>query len=129
MRRRSWLPRQARNARAAGACCRRWASSRTIRRCASAAPMRWNPGWCAEQAERRESADDMSRNALTLVGFVTALVVLGADQLSKWWILEVARLPEVGQIVLLPVLNLTMVWNRGVTFGLLTGSGQWSYLL
>ena len=31
--------------------------------------------------------------------------------------------------MLLPVLNLTMVWNRGVTFGLLTGFGQWSYLL
>ena len=31
--------------------------------------------------------------------------------------------------MLLPVLNLTMVWNRGVTFGLLNGFGQWSHLL
>jgi lipoprotein signal peptidase len=44
-------------------------------------------------------------------------------------VLDVIRLPELGQIVLLPVLNLTMVWNRGVTFGLLTGFGSWSYLL
>src|SRR6185312_9894980 len=29
---------------------------------------------------------------------------------------------------LLPVLNLTMVWNRGITFGLLNGFGAWSYL-
>ena len=30
------------------------------------------------------------------------------------------------QVVLLPVLNLTMVWNRGVTFGLLNGLGAWA---
>jgi lipoprotein signal peptidase len=71
----------------------------------------------------------MTRNSLTLLGFFAALVVLTADQVSKWWILEVVRLPDLGQIVLLPVLNLTMVWNRGVTFGLLTGFGSWSYLL
>ena len=32
------------------------------------------------------------------------------------------------QVVLLPVLNLTMVWNRGVTFGLLNGLGAWGHL-
>ncbi|MEJ0018056.1 MAG: signal peptidase II [Acetobacteraceae bacterium] len=70
----------------------------------------------------------MTRNALTLLGLAVALVVLVADQASKWWILEVVRLPEIGQIVLLPVLSLTMVWNRGVTFGLFNGLGQWSSL-
>jgi len=71
----------------------------------------------------------MSQNRLTLLGIVSALAVLGADQFSKWWILEVIDLPRVGQIVLLPVLNLTLVWNRGVTFGLLNGFGGWGYLL
>ncbi len=71
----------------------------------------------------------MSRNQLSLLGLASALIVLVADQVSKWWILDVIHLPDVGQIVLLPVLNLTMVWNRGVTFGLLTSFGQWSYLL
>ena len=71
----------------------------------------------------------MTRNGLTLLGVLAALVVLAADQASKWWILNVVDLPDIGQIVLLPVLNLTMVWNRGVTFGLLTGFGRWSYLL
>jgi signal peptidase II len=71
----------------------------------------------------------MTRNHLTSLGLVVALVVLAVDQASKWWILEVIHLPEVGQIVVLPVLNLTMVWNRGVTFGLLNGFGEWSYLL
>ena len=71
----------------------------------------------------------MTRNRLTLLGAVTALVVLVADQVSKWWVVDVIHLPQVGQIVLLPVLNLTMVWNRGVTFGLLTSFGRSSYLL
>ena len=71
----------------------------------------------------------MTPNRLSLIGIATAFVVLGADQLSKWWILDVVHLPEVGQIIVLPVLNLTMVWNRGVTFGLLNGFGDWSYLL
>jgi lipoprotein signal peptidase len=71
----------------------------------------------------------MTRNALTLLGLTVSLVVMAADQASKWWILNVIHLPEIGQIVLLPVLNLTMVWNRGVTFGLLNGFGAWSHLL
>ena len=67
----------------------------------------------------------MSRNGLTALGVLTGLIVLVADQASKWWVLDGLDLPEIRQIVLLPVLNLTMVWNRGVTFGLLTGFGTW----
>ena len=43
--------------------------------------------------------------------------------------LHVLDLPELRQVVLLPVLNLTLVWNRGVTFGLLNGFGAWSHLV
>jgi len=71
----------------------------------------------------------MSRNRLTLLGVVAALIVLAVDQASKWWILYKLDLPDIGQLVLLPVLNFTMVWNRGVTFGLLNGFGGWSYLV
>jgi len=67
----------------------------------------------------------VSRNGLTALGALTGLIVLVADQASKWWVLDGLDLPEIRQIVLLPVLNLTMVWNRGVTFGLLTGFGTW----
>ena len=71
----------------------------------------------------------MTRNRLTPLGLAAALVILAADQASKWLVLNVLRLPEVGQIVLLPVLNLTMVWNRGVTFGLFNSLGDWSSLV
>ena len=56
-------------------------------------------------------------------GVLAALLVLAADQASKWWVLDVFRLPERGSVPLLPVLNLTMVWNQGVTFGLFHQDG------
>ena len=62
-------------------------------------------------------------------GLIAAALVLMADQASKWAILSVLDLPHIGQIVLAPVLNLTMVWNHGVTFGLLTGIGIWAHWL
>ena len=65
----------------------------------------------------------------TRIGLLVAVAILVVDQASKWWILEVLNLPFLRQVVLLPVLSLTMVWNRGVTFGLLSGFGDWGYLV
>jgi len=66
-------------------------------------------------------------------GLFFALLLLIADQASKFWILEVVGLPEVRNIPVLelgPVgLDLTMVWNRGVTFGLFSGDGAWNHLI
>ena len=61
-------------------------------------------------------------------GALGALLVLIADQASKWWVLDVFHLQARGSVELLPVLNLTMVWNQGVTFGLFhqdTAAGPW----
>lgn len=52
-------------------------------------------------------------------GLLTALAILALDQASKYWVLEILDLPGLFQVVVLPFFNLTMVWNRGVTFGLL----------
>lgn len=68
----------------------------------------------------------MSRPSHVTLGLITGLIVLAADQLSKWWVLNVLDLPDLHQVILLPVLNLTMVWNRGVTFGLLNSLGNGS---
>jgi signal peptidase II len=65
----------------------------------------------------------MTRNALTTLGVVIGLVVLAADQASKYWVLHIIHLPELGSIAILPVLNLTFVENRGITFGLLNSGG------
>lgn len=61
-------------------------------------------------------------------GILAAIVVFAADQLSKYWVLYGLDLPERGQVPVLPFLSLTMVWNQGVTFGLLhqnTAYGPW----
>jgi lipoprotein signal peptidase len=67
------------------------------------------------------------------LGLPLSAGILAADQASKWWILEVARLPEVGQIPVWSAgpfgLDLTMVWNRGVTFGLFSGDGAWNHVI
>jgi signal peptidase II len=71
----------------------------------------------------------MTRNRLTLLGIVSGLLVLLADQASKWWILYGLGLPDLRQVVLLPVLNFTMVWNDGVTFGLLKDFGELGHII
>jgi signal peptidase II len=71
----------------------------------------------------------MTRPNYLLLGVIAGLVVLAADQVSKWWVLNVLNLPDLHQVVLLPVLNLTMVWNSGVTFGLLNGLGSWAHVV
>jgi signal peptidase II len=57
-------------------------------------------------------------------GLLVAAVVLIADQASKYWILNGLDLPALGSVAVLPVLNLTMVWNHGVTFGMFNGLGR-----
>ncbi|MGG5809856.1 signal peptidase II [Falsiroseomonas sp. CW058] len=64
------------------------------------------------------------------IGLTLAAAILVADQATKWFMLDVLRLAEVRHIPLLALgpfgFDLTMVWNRGVTFGLLAGDSPWS---
>jgi signal peptidase II len=66
---------------------------------------------------------------LRLFGAIAALDILILDQVSKYWVLEVFDLPARHSVAVLPGLNLTMVWNRGVTFGLLGADGPLGALL
>lgn len=62
-----------------------------------------------------------SRTGSRAAGLALAIIVLLADQGSKHWILYGLDLPRRGLVRILPVLNFAMVWNHGVTFGLLAG--------
>ena len=57
-------------------------------------------------------------------GLLAAAIVLVADQASKWWVLNGLDLPGKGSVSVFPGLNLTMVWNQGVTFGLFHQDGS-----
>lgn len=62
------------------------------------------------------------------VAYWLAMLVFIADQLSKYAIIHLVRLPERLSIELLPVLSLTWVENMGVSMGLLTAGsnvGRW----
>lgn len=66
-------------------------------------------------------------------GLGLAALTLILDQLSKWWILYELDLPARRNVPLFEIgpigLDLTMVWNRGVTFGLLSGDSQWNQFI
>jgi signal peptidase II len=55
----------------------------------------------------------LQRIGLAIAG---ALIVL--DQASKWYFREIVHLPAIGHIRVLPFFSFTMVWNKGVSFGL-----------
>lgn len=63
----------------------------------------------------------MNKGGHAWLGLLVAACVLAVDQLSKWWVLAVLGLAHRGPLVLLPILDLRMVENRGITFGLLNG--------
>ena len=59
------------------------------------------------------------------IAYAIAAVTVGLDQLSKLWILNGLNLPVRGTVILPGPVDLTMVWNRGMSFGLLSGHAEW----
>ena len=58
------------------------------------------------------------------VAYAIAAATVVLDQLSKLWILHGLDLPTKGTVALPGPLDLTMVWNSGMSFGLL-GAHDW----
>lgn len=52
-----------------------------------------------------------------------SLAVIGLDQLVKAWV--VAHIPLYGTVPILPVLNLTLTYNRGAAFSFLADASGW----
>jgi signal peptidase II len=73
----------------------------------------------------------IKRTAIAPLGWLAyglAALVVVLDQLAKAWIVGVLDLPAKGSVEVLPILRLTMVWNPGVSFGLLRADsdlGRW----
>jgi signal peptidase II len=63
-------------------------------------------------------------NGLRRLGFGLALAIFLLDQLVKWIVIGPFSLRAVGQIVLLPIFNLTWVENYGVSMGFLTADSD-----
>jgi lipoprotein signal peptidase len=58
-----------------------------------------------------------------VAGYLLGLVVLIADQGTKYWVLHGLHLQDGHVLALLPVVNFVLVWNHGITFGMFAGDG------
>lgn len=63
---------------------------------------------------------------MTRAALVTGLIVLILDQITKALAL---KFMASGPIAVLPFFNLVLVWNRGVSFGMLSGDSAYGPLL
>lgn len=59
----------------------------------------------------------MKRTSFLAYGLAALTIVL--DQLSKWWVLDVFDLAARKSVQVAGPFSLTMVWNKGVSFGML----------
>ena len=64
-----------------------------------------------------------------LINFVIVLVIFLADRVSKIYILKIAELEKAVDIYLTENLNLYLIWNKGIAFGLFSFNDQIIYNL
>jgi signal peptidase II len=65
-----------------------------------------------------------TRHGASALGLAALVLIL--DQISKHWIVEVFELEARGSTPLLGPISLSMVWNSGVSFGLLGGQTEFT---
>ncbi len=68
---------------------------------------------------------------LKLAG-ISALITFSLDRLNKWWFIDVFELPSKGVVEILPIFDVVMVWNRGVSFGFMAANddfGRWALVV
>ena len=61
------------------------------------------------------------------LGLLVAVLAIGVDQATKWWILAFVMDPP-RVISVTPFFNLVLVWNRGISFGMFSNesmAGVW----
>ena len=61
---------------------------------------------------------------LSTLGLSLGALIGISDQALKWWMLKVFDIEAKGQVTVTPFLDLVMVWNRGISFGLFQQESQ-----
>lgn len=69
------------------------------------------------------------KNRAAVIGFVVAAAGVAIDQAHKAWMLDVFDIEAKGRVALAPFLDLVMVWNRGVSYGLFSHDSDTARLL
>jgi signal peptidase II len=68
---------------------------------------------------------------LSRIGLLAALTTAAADQALKLWLLYIFDLPARGVVPVAPFLDLVLIWNKGISYGLFQQEGpfgQWALL-
>lgn len=66
---------------------------------------------------------------LSVLGLVCAALSFGVDQTFKWWILHVFDIEARQPVALLPVFDIVLAWNQGVSYGWLSGGASQGFLI
>src|ERR1700748_2036253 len=61
---------------------------------------------------------------LSLFGLGVAALTIVADQLHKAWMLYVFNIGEKTPVAIAPFFDLVLVWNQGISYGLLPQQGE-----
>jgi signal peptidase II len=86
--------------------------------CAADALVSWNIILPPSNDAASMSATAGSRGRSLAIGLGIAAAIIVADQISKWWILDVVMSPP-RVIEITGFFNLVLTWNRGISFGIL----------
>jgi signal peptidase II len=78
----------------------------------------------ASKGGARSRAAQGVLSAAAILGFSAALITLILDQATKLYTLFVFDLPLKEPVVLTPFVNLIVVWNRGISYGLFQQDGD-----
>ena len=65
----------------------------------------------------------------SLLNFTLVLIIFCVDRISKIYVTELAEKTDVSEIYLTSFLNLYLVWNTGIAFGLFSFSNEFTYNL
>ena len=63
------------------------------------------------------------------LSFLIILIIFAFDRISKFYILNLSETGEFVNIQIIPFLNLYLIWNTGVGFGLLSSNSDFYYNL
>jgi signal peptidase II len=69
-------------------------------------------------------AEGYRRMKATRLGLMIAIITLALDQASKLWVLFSFDLPLKGRVAMAPFVDFVMVWNRGISYGLMQQDGD-----
>jgi signal peptidase II len=75
------------------------------------------------------SAERTGRWSLFMLGALVAIVSFGIDQANKLWLLFVYDIGEKAPVTLTSFFDLVLVWNRGISYGMLQQESQFGVWL